>query len=71
MKKLASFALSLLLCLSLLPGQAHAVEPTGPVEPAGQVESLEPKGSDELEPSIMPTSSEWFPEENGDVVPKH
>ena len=58
LKKLTSFLLSLLLCLSLLPGQACAAgEPDSPQPPA-VVEPLDP------EEPVMPTSEE-LPEDNG------
>lgn len=50
LKKLASLLLSLLLCLSLLPGQALASdEPASPADPPIIVEPVEPE-----EPGIIP-----------------
>lgn len=46
LKKLASLLLSLLLCLSLLPGQALAADDPAPVDPS-VIEEPE-------EPGIMP-----------------
>ncbi|MDE6931388.1 MAG: hypothetical protein K2P37_01740 [Oscillospiraceae bacterium] len=58
LKKLTSFLLSLLLCLSLLPGQACAAgEPDSPQPPA-VVEPLDP------EEPVRPMSEE-LPEDNG------
>ncbi len=46
LKKLASLLLSLLLCLSLLPGQALAADDPAPVDP--------PVIEEPEEPGIMP-----------------
>lgn len=53
LKKLASLLLSLLLCLSLLPGQALASDdPAPPVDPPVIVEPVAPEEPEE--PGIMP-----------------
>lgn len=56
LKKLASLLLSLLLCLSLLPGRALASdEPAPPVDPPVIVEPAEPEEPEEPEePPVMP-----------------
>ena len=56
LKKLASLLLSLLLCLSLLPGQARASdEPVPPADPPVIVEPVEPEEPNGPEdPPIMP-----------------
>lgn len=61
LKKLVSLLLSLLLCLSLLPGQAGAAGIPEDV-PTVQAETSEapPDDPDEL---VMPLSEEEFPEE--------
>lgn len=62
-KRLASLLLSLLLCLSLLPGQAIAADTMEDVPPV-QTEAPEtdhPNDPDEL---IMPVSQE-YPREEG------
>lgn len=62
LKKLTSLLLSLLLCLSLLPGQADAdtVEDAVSVQTEAS-ETVHPDDSDEL---VMPTAGE-YPEEIG------
>lgn len=57
MKKLTSLLLSLLLCISLLPVQAHAADIPEDVEPPAVVEAVEPK-----EP-VMPLAEE-MPEDH-------
>lgn len=52
MKKLTSWLLSLLLCISLLPVQAHAADIPEDVEPPAVVETVEP------EEPVMPLSEE-------------
>ena len=47
LKKLAALLLSLLLCLSLLPGQAHAENLPDPTEPPITVEPLDPETPEE------------------------
>ena len=55
LKKLTSLFLSLLLCLSLLPGQAHAA---GAPEPAAPPVAVEPSGPEtQEEPPVMPLAS--------------
>lgn len=61
LKKLASLLLSLLLCLSLLPGQARASdEPVPPADPPVVVEPVEPEEPEE--PPVMPMA---------EVLPEH
>lgn len=60
LKKLASFLLSLLLCLSLSVNQAKAVDAPEPADPPAQTDILvpgEPDGPDE--PGIMPMGEEY------------
>lgn len=47
LKKLTAFLLSLLLCLSLFPGQACAAGQPEPPEPPAAEEPLEPETPDE------------------------
>ena len=57
LKKLAALLLSLLLCLSLLPGQALAADESAPVEPPAVEEPLGPKDPDEPDdPPVAPLS---------------
>lgn len=58
LKKLTSLFLSLLLCLSLLPGQARAADVPAPVDPLVIVEPLDPEIPEEPETPVMPMSSE-------------
>lgn len=67
LKKLTSLFLSLLLCLSLLPGQARAADVPGPVDPPVVVEPLNPGVPEEPEEPVMPMSSPELPVE--DTVP--
>ncbi len=62
LKKLTSLLLSLLVCLSLLPGQARAADEPDPPQPPVIVEPLDPKEPGEPEPPVMPMSAE-LPEE--------
>ena len=65
LKKLASLFLSLLLCLSLLPGQARADDVPAPEEPPAMTEPLEPEDPEkpgEPEPPVEPQNDE-FPED--------
>lgn len=53
LKKIVSLLLSLLICLSLLPGQTLASdEPAPPVDPPVIVEPVDPEEPEE--PGIMP-----------------
>ena len=70
MKKLTSFVLSLLLCLSLLPGQALAIGLPTPVDLSAQVEPLDLESPGEPESSAMPASAEQFPLEESEGQPK-
>lgn len=61
LKKLTSLLLSLLLCLSLLPGQARAADEPDPPPPPVIEELLEPEDPSEPEPSeepVMPMSED-------------
>lgn len=59
-KKLASLLLSLLICLSLLPGQADAADVPGN-EPLVQIEAPEAERPDNPDELVMPLEME-FPE---------
>lgn len=54
LKKLVSLFLSLLICLSLMPGQAYADDLTVPSEMTGQVEFSDAGFLNESENPIMP-----------------
>lgn len=61
LKKIASLLLSLLLCLSLLPGQARAGDVPAPDDPpviTGPLDPEDPDGPDEPEPPVEPQSEE-------------
>lgn len=64
LKKLTSFLLSLLLCLSLLPGQARTADEPDPTPPPVIEEPLEleepedPGKSEPPEEPVMPMSEE-------------
>ena len=62
LKRLASLFLSLLVCLSLLPGQARAAEMPGDPMPPVILEPLDPEAPEE---PLMPLSGE----ESGTVPP--
>lgn len=62
LKKLASLLLSLLLCLSLLPGQAQAENLPDPADPPVVEEPLDPETPEKPEEPLMPLSDE-FPNE--------
>lgn len=70
LKKLASLLLSLLLCLSIMPGQAHAGDRPELRDPPAQVEPLETEAPDELEPPVMPDSAENVPGGRNEELPK-
>lgn len=53
LKKFASLLLSLLLCLSLLPGQARAENLPDPVDPPVTVEPLDPETPEKPEEPLM------------------
>ena len=55
LKKLTSLFLSLLLCLSLLPGQARAAGAPEPADPPVAVEPADPETPEE--PPVMPLAS--------------
>lgn len=54
LKKLASLLLSLLLCLSLLPGQANAADAPDPDTPPAQTEPAEQETPEEPGEPVMP-----------------
>lgn len=54
LKKLTSLLLSLLVCLSLLPGQARAADEPDPPLPPVILEPLDPEEPGEPEPPIRP-----------------
>lgn len=58
LKKLAALLLSLLLCLSLLPGQAHAENLPDPVDPPPVEEPLDPETPEDPEAPLLPLSEE-------------
>ena len=62
LKKLAALFMSLMICLSLLPGQARANELPENNDPPAQVEIQDSETSDEPEPPVMPASAEELPE---------
>ena len=64
LKKLAALLLSLLLCLSLLPGQAHAENLPDPVDPPAAEEPLDPETPEDPEDPLPPLS-EKFPDKEG------
>lgn len=69
MKKLLSLLLSLLLCLSLLPGQALAADEPDPPQPPVIEEPLEPGEPEPPEdPPIMPTSKEDMPRDENEHI---
>lgn len=70
LKKFTSLLLSLLVCLSIIPGQVHASDLPEPSDPPAQVESLGTETPDEPEPPAMPASVEDFPEERDENLPK-
>lgn len=64
LKKLTSFLLSLLLCLSLLPGQALAAGEPDPPQPLAVVEPLDPDEPGPPEEPVMPMGEELPGEED-------
>ncbi len=58
LKKLTSLLLSLLVCLSLLPGHARAAEEPDPPQPPVIVEPLDPEKPGEPEEPVLPQSEE-------------
>lgn len=70
LKKLASLFLSLLLCLSLLPGRALAADEPTPPEPPVIVEPVDPEEpEDPEEPPIMPMSEMLEGNDEGNSKP--
>ena len=65
LKKLAALLLSLLLCLSLLPGQAHAENLPDPPDPPAAEEPLDPETPEDPEEPLLPLSDEIPVEESG------
>lgn len=67
LKKLTSLFLSLLICLSLLPGQARAAELPDDPQPPVILEPLDPETPEPPEEPLMPLSGEGngnFPPDN-------
>lgn len=64
MKKLTSLMLSLLICLSLLPGQAMVADLPGLSNPSAQMEPVESGFP------MMPDRVEGFPMEDGENDPR-
>lgn len=64
LKKLTSFLLSLLLCLSLLPEQARAADEPDPPLPPAVVEPLDPDEPGPPEEPVMPMGEELPGEED-------
>lgn len=64
LKKLTSFLLSLLLCMSLLPGQALAAGEPDPPPPPAVVEPLDPDEPEPPEEPVMPMGEELPGEED-------
>lgn len=64
MKKLISLMLLLLICLSLLPGQAKVADLPGLSNPSAQMEPLESGFP------VMPDQVEGFPIEDGENDPR-
>lgn len=60
LKKLASLLLSLLLCLSLLPGQARAAGAPEEV-PSAPIEAPEAEREDDPDALVMPMSEKEVP----------
>lgn len=58
LKKLTSLLLSLLLCLSLLPGQACAAGEPDPPQPPVIEEPLDPDDPEPPEEPVMPMGEE-------------
>ena len=58
LKKLTSLLLSLLLCLSLLPGQALAADEPDPANSPVIEEPLDPETPEEPEAPVMPLGAE-------------
>lgn len=75
LKKLTSLLLSLLVCLSLLPGQARAADVPDPVVPPVIEEPLdpdnpgEPKEPDDPKDPVMPMSGGFPESEDGHKDP--
>ncbi len=64
LKRLASLLLSLMLCLSLLPGQARAAG--APEEgPPAPIEAPEAEREDDLDALVVPMGEDAFPGEAG------
>jgi len=64
LKKLTSLFLSMLICLSLLSGKAHAVDFSKPSGPSVQAESVELESTGRLKSPMIPDSAEEVPEQD-------
>lgn len=74
LKKLASLFLSLLVCLSLLPGRARAAEPPDDPRPPVILEPLDPETPEDPEPPeepVMPLSDPGSGDFPGDYDTNH
>ena len=60
-KRLPALLLALVMCLSLLPGQAHAAGAPEPAAPPVTVEPADPETPEE--PPVMSLSAPDFPED--------
>lgn len=63
LKKLTSLLLSLLLCLSLMPGQARAADEPDPAGSPVIEEPLDPEKPEDPEAPLMPLTSD-----GGDII---
>lgn len=66
LKKLTALLLSLLMCLPLLPGQAHAADVPSSDNSPVIVESLAPETPGNPEPPVMPLCEEDVPLKDDD-----
>ena len=64
LKKLVTLLLSILACLSLLPGQALAADPPEPSATPAIVETLDPEEPGGPEAPVMPMGEEVPDEEH-------
>ena len=64
LKKLTALLLSLLLCLSFLPGQARAADVPDPADPHAVVEPLAPEEPEEPETPVAPMSNSELPNDD-------
>lgn len=63
-KKLSALLMSLLICLSLVPGQVRATGTLAFDDPPAQVEPLDPDAPDEPEPPAPSASVQNVPEKD-------